>query len=150
MPAPDVVGLAAAAVLLPALGSMFVLRGAKLQTALFRVLLVWLFAGALVAMWMTRVVDSGFVAVALFWAGAFRTWFGVASHLESSILLRMLMVLRTSPMTDDQLVARYTTLHSEPMRLGELRRGGFIAGERDDLHVTPKGKLVLFVTSRLR
>jgi hypothetical protein len=140
-----------AAVLVVALiGSELALRGTKLQTGLGRVLLVW--AGVyLVAVYpLSHYGKIGPVEVTIFWGGAFLSWFGVRSHIESSILLRMLYLLRRGPMTESGLVSEYTSQYGHAMRIEELLRGGMAAKSGDRMSVTPKGKTILAVVSKLR
>jgi hypothetical protein len=145
-----VMPLAAAAVLIAAVGSELAVRGAKLQTALPRALAVWCAAYAAAAVWILTNAAAGLVALTLFWAGVFLAWFGIRSHIESSILLRMLFMLRRDRMSDAEIVAEYTRRHGESARLAELRRGGLIVGETNRMRVTPKGRAILSLASRLR
>ena len=143
--------VAAAAVLAPAIGSELTLRGRKLQTSVARVVAVWVVGYVAAATWLLREGRAGLVAFAILWCGAFLLWFGVRSHIESSILLRMLCLLRERPMTDAQLAAAYASRYGESMRLAELRRGGLVAVDRrGSARVTPKGRMVLLVASKLR
>src|SRR5207245_4000350 len=136
------ISLAAAAVLVPMVGSELALGGTKLQTGLTRVLIVWI-GGYVAAMsWLVRDADSGLVALTIFWGGAFLVWFGARSHVESSILLRMLFLLRQCPMSDARLVDEYTARFAESMRLAELCRGGLIDNQGDRMRVTPKGRAI--------
>ena len=50
---------------------------------------------------------SAVLPFAIFWSGAFLTWFGVRSHIESSILLRMAYLLRGHPMQPGELLEEY-------------------------------------------
>jgi hypothetical protein len=142
--------LAAAAVLVPIVGSELALGGTKLQTGLTRVLVVWI-GGYVAAMsWFVRDADTGLVALTILWSGVFLVWFGVRSHIESSILFRMLFILRQCPMTDARLVDEYTARYGESMRIAELCRGGLIDKHGDRVRVTPKGKAILLFVSKLR
>jgi hypothetical protein len=86
----------------------------------------------------------------VFWAGAFLSWFGVRSHIESSILLRMLYLLRKNPTTEATLLAAYEALGGEGKRREELARGGMMTMAGDRVVVTPKGRAILRVVSMLR
>jgi hypothetical protein len=90
------------------------------------------------------------VPFTIFWGGAFLSWFGVRSHIESSILLRMLFLLRRHPMTESALIAEYTSLYGEAMRREELFRGGLAVRTGDRVSVSPKGKAILGVVAKLR
>jgi hypothetical protein len=100
--------------------------------------------------WMLTTAAAGLVALTVFWAGVFLAWFGIRSHIESSILLRMLFMLRRSRLSDADIVAEYTRRHGESARLAELRRGGLIVGDAGRARVTPKGRAILSLASRLR
>jgi len=144
------ISVATAAALIPAIGSELTLQGRKLQTGLARVLVVWVAGFAAAAGWLVRGGHAGLAAFAVFWCGAFLLWFGVRSHAESSILLRMLFLLRQRPMTDAELAAEYASLYGESMRLAELRRGGLVVKDSDGVRVTPKGRVVLLFASKFR
>lgn len=141
--------LAASATIVAAAGSELVTRDAKLQTRLGRVLAVW--AGSYLALMVTIVRHErlDMLALTIFWPGAFLLWFGVRSHLESSILLQMLVLLRARGMSDARLVDQYLSRCGPSVRLTELRRAGLVA-DGNPMHVTPKGKTILRVVSRLR
>jgi hypothetical protein len=131
-------------------GSELVLRGTKLQTGLGRVLLVWatLF---LAGVWpLFRYGDTGPVIFTLFWGGAFLSWFGVRSHIESSILLRMLYLLRQKPLAEAEVLAKYGAHYGEAMRVEELLRGGLTVKVGDVTTVSNKGKTILRVVALLR
>lgn len=131
-------------------GSELALRGTKLQTGLGRVVLVW--AGVFVVSvgLLARGSHASPLAFTIFWSGAFLSWFGVRSHIESSILLRMLYLLRQQPMTEARLLAEYGSRYSEMMRINELLRGGLAVKTGEHLKVTPKGKTILRIVSGLR
>jgi hypothetical protein len=78
------------------------------------------------------------------------SWFGVRSHIESSILLRMLYSLRRRPMTETGLVDEYLSHYGEAARTEELLRGGLASRNGDRLSVTSKGKRILNIVSKLR
>lgn len=140
----------AAGVLAAAIGSEIALRGRKLQTALASILAIWIALFAAAAAWLFRARPDALVPSAIFWGGASLLWFGVRSHAESSILLRMLCLLRARPMRDAAILDEYASIYGESMRLAELRRGGFVANEGARPRVTTKGKAVLLVVSKLR
>jgi hypothetical protein len=142
--------LAAADILLTAAGSELALRRRKMQTGLWRVLVIWISGYAAAAAWLVRHGHSGVVVFTIFWSGTFLAWFGMRSHIESSIVLRMLFLLRQRPMTDAELIAAYASHYGEAARVEELHRGGLVVRGRDGIHVTPKGKTVLLFASKLR
>lgn len=144
------VGIVIALLLAAMAGSELALRGTKLQTGLARVLVVWTLVylpGAYVAFLHGGVRP---IAFTVFWGGAFLSWFGVRSHVESSILLRMLFLLRRHPMTEEALVGEYTSLYGEAMRREELLKGGLAVKDGVRTVVSPKGKAILGVVAKLR
>ena len=138
-----------AALIVAFAGSEIVLRGMKLQTGLTRVVILWtiLYAG-LLAYLETR-ASTGFIAFTLFWSGAFLSWFGVRSHIESSILMRMLHLLRSRPMTAGELLKDYESHYGESMRLEELVRGNLIL-DIQRKQITRKGRMILYIVAMLR
>ena len=130
-------------------GSELALRGAKLQTGLARVLGVWAIVYAGLLAYLETIASTGFIACTLFWSGAFLSWFGVRSHIESSILMRMMYLLRSRPMTADELLKDYESHYGESMRLEELVRGSLIRNPQD-MQITPKGRLILQIVAMLR
>jgi hypothetical protein len=118
----------------------------KLQSAFGRVLVVYAVGFAL-AIGLGRGVDRA--AVFVFWTGMVAAWFGVRSHLESSILLQILMALRDGPCARGELLRR--CMQYGPVARGEeLVRGGFLVEAADGLKPTPKGRLAARVAQRLR
>jgi hypothetical protein len=140
----------AAAVLAAMVGSELVLRGTKLQTGLSRVLVAWAAVWAMALYPLLRYGGVGPVAFTLFWGGTFLSWFGVRSHIESSILLRMLYLLRRQPMSEAQVVEKYSSQYGQAMRVAELLRGGMTAKSGERTVVTAKGRAILRIVSRLR
>jgi hypothetical protein len=147
-----VIGLSTVGVALLAVivGSELALRGTKLQTGLLRVLVVWALVYLGAVSWLVARGDLSAIAFTIFWGGAFLSWFGVRSHIESSILLRMLVLLRSKPMTERGLVTDYTSGYGEAMRIEELCRGGFATRQHATLTLTPKGATILRVVAKLR
>ncbi|MDB4989414.1 MAG: hypothetical protein JWN04_4592 [Myxococcaceae bacterium] len=140
----------AIALLAAMVASECALHGTKLQTGLSRVLVVWAIVYLPLVYLLYRDGAVGLVISTVFWGGAFLSWFGVRSHLESSILLRMLVLLRRRPMTKSALIGEYTALYGEAMRREELLRGGLVTMEGDRLIVSPKGKAILGIVTKLR
>lgn len=83
------------------------------------------------------------VSVLLFWAGAFLLWLGIRSHIESSILLRMLYLVKESnnSMARSALVHLYDQHHGADPRLLELEKSGFIARRSGRVEILAKGRL---------
>ena len=131
-------------------GSELALGGTKLQTGLGRVLAVWGATYVVSGYSLARHGDIGPVAFTIFWGGAFLSWFGVRSHIESSILLRLLYLLRRHSMTETQLLAEYGSHQSEAIRVEELVRGGLASRTSGRLSASPKGKAILRIVAMLR
>jgi hypothetical protein len=125
------------------------LRRRKLHAGLARVVALWGLTGIAGVCYVAKMWGSGAPAFALFWAGAFLSWFGVRGHLESSILLRMLVLLRHGPMTGADLTARYEAGHGVGVRTDDLLQGGLVRRDGDGLEVTRKGRSVLAFARRL-
>jgi hypothetical protein len=130
--------------------SELVLGSTKLQTGLSRVLVAWTLVYLPTCYLLLRYGDAGLIAYTIFWGGAFLSWFGVRSHIESSILLRMLYLLRRQPLSDAEILAKYGSHYGENMRIEELLRGGLAEKSGDRLVVTPKGRGILGVVAKLR
>ena len=129
--------------------SELLLAGTKLQTGFIKVLASFVITGACVLAYFLMTGSAGIVAIGAFWSGLFLGWFGVRSHLESSILLRMLFLLRASPMTAQNLLSVYESHYGEARRLDELYRGGLLMKEASGNVLTPKGKSILRIVSFL-
>jgi hypothetical protein len=139
-----------AALLVVAIASELVLGRAKVQTGLLRIMAAWAAVYFILLYFFLGWTDVDAVAFTIFWGGAFLSWFGVRSHIESSILLRMTYLLRRGPLTDAELVANYNCQFSEEMRLEELLRGGLLVRDEGHLVVTPKGKIILAMVDKIR
>src|SRR5262245_45901165 len=97
--------------------SEIALNGTKLQKGLGRVVTVWVASFVLLLITLDLVDHPDLISFLIFWAGAFLSWFGVRSHIESSILLRMVYLLRRGPQAEHLLLAQYDSLYGEEHRL---------------------------------
>ena len=131
--------------------SEIALRGTKLQTGLNRVLAVHVTVviSLLIYFAFTARFDL-WAATLIFWAGAFLTWFGVRSHMESSILLRMLYLVRGRIVPEGSLLQEYESHYGQSQRLDELFRGNLLQQTPAGVVVSPKGKFILRIVSFLR
>ncbi|HEY7162350.1 MAG TPA: hypothetical protein VH815_13880 [Acidobacteriota bacterium] len=127
-----------------------VLKGTKLQTGLVKVFIVHAFCWIALLIFMVTNSEGGIIAMTIFWAGAFLTWFGVRSHIESSVLLRMLYLLRRQPVSADQLLSSYHSHYGKELRIEELIRGGLLESGSSELHVSKKGNLILRMVQLLK
>ena len=130
--------------------SEIALKGTKLQTGLTKVVLVHAAVAGLVLVYLLITHRTGWLALLIFWAGAFLTWFGVRSHMESSVLLRMLFLLRRSSIPEKLLLEEYESHYGEAQRLEELFRGALLERTTAGVVVTPKGKFILRAVSLLK
>ncbi len=128
----------------------FVLKGTKLQTVLIPVFAVHVFCWIALLIVLSWNRQPGAIAVTIFWAGAFLGWFGIRSHIESSILLRMLYLLRQHPTTADELVSRYHSHWGEKLRAEELIRAGLLDHGSSGVNITRKGNLILRIVDLLK
>lgn len=130
--------------------SELALSGRKLQTGLARAVAAWGAVYVACVVSVTRQGDIAPVALTIFWGGAFLSWFGLRSHVESSILLRMLYVLKRGPMTRAQILDEYASHYGEATRVEELIRGGLASRTNGQLSASAKGKTILSIVARLR
>jgi len=130
--------------------SELVLGNTKLQTGLSRILVAWTLVYLAAIYFVVHYGNVGVLGFTVFWGGAFLSWFGVRSHIESSILLRMLHLLRSGPRDEAGIVNAYMAIGGERVRLEELLKGGMAIREGDGFSVTPKGKTILGVVAKLR
>ncbi len=126
------------------------LRGTKLQTGLAKVVFVHTGVAGLLLLYFFLKGRMVLPGVVIFWSGAFLTWFGVRSHMESSILLRMLYLLRRGFMSEKHLMEEYESHYGESQRLDELFRGGLLKRTPEGNIVTSKGLFILRVVSLLK
>ena len=144
-------GLVLAALLVVMTLSELALRGTKLQTGLGRVLVVWTLVYLVSVYPVFSYGGTGPIPFTIFWGGAFLSWFGVRSHIESSILLRMLFLLRKQALSKTDLLATYNSQYGPGLRLEELFRGNMATKDATDkVSVTGKGKSILRVVEMLR
>ena len=129
--------------------SEMALHGLKVQTGLSRAVFVYgAIGGGLLAYWVSN--EGPPVPLVVFWGGAFLTWFGVRSHIESSILLRMVYMLRGRRLSEEEILRRYEAVYGIEMRRGELLRAGLAEQSPGGMKLTPKGRLIVNATSWLR
>jgi hypothetical protein len=140
----------AVAFLLAVLISELALRGMKIQTGLFKVILIHGIIFVLTLVYLSRSRETALLGPAIFWTGAFLSWFGARSHVESSILLRMLFLLRANPLTASRLLSEYEADYGESLRIEELARTGLIVQGPNGVRVTRKGRWILNAVGRLK
>lgn len=143
--------LTIAALLAAMIGCEVALGPTKLQTGLMRTVGVFGVVGALVLLYLLFTRQAAAVPFAIFWSGAFLTWFGVRSHIESSILLRMAYLLRAHPMRPEELLEEYDKVYGANQRIEELFRAGLVIRQPSGtIEVTAKGSKVLSAAERFR
>ena|SRR3990172_5350278 len=130
--------------------SELALKGKKLQTGLTGVVTVHAAVAASLVIYCFAADGLSLVAVLVFWSGAFLTWFGVRSHIESSILLRMLFLLRGGSMSGSRLLEEYESHYGESLRLKELFDGGLLEETPEGIIPTSKGRFILRIVALLQ
>jgi hypothetical protein len=119
------------------------LKGTKVQTGFIKVILIHGICAAATIVYLATIRPLNVLPAVFFWSGAFFSWFGVRSHIESSILLRMLYLLRGNQMTATELLQSYESHYGKADRLEELFRGGLAERRNNEIVITPKGRLIL-------
>jgi len=139
--------LALAAMFLTTIAVTELFRGDKLQSVIGRVIACHVVAFALAARAIATVPVA---AVFVFWTGMFALWFGLRSHIESSILLRMLTRLRDRPATRSEILDWYNQRYGRAHRVDGLVRAGLVTAAGGVLAPTAKGRLVVRIARLLR
>jgi hypothetical protein len=143
--------LTVAALVVAMIGCEVALGPTKLQTGLMRTVGVYGVTGGVVLLYLLFTRHAAVVPFAIFWSGAFLTWFGVRSHIESSILLRMAYLLRGHPMRPGELLEEYDKVYGANQRVDELFRAGLVVRqESGEIEVTAKGSRILSAAARFR
>jgi hypothetical protein len=133
-----------------ALASEYVLREGRIQTRFAQILCVHSATGLAVLLYLVFAGHTRLIPAAILWCGMFLSWFGVRSHIESSILLRMAYMLRQGPMGEDRLLAQYEAHYGGSMRLEELLRAGLVEKIPSGMALTTKGSRIHRAASWLR
>ncbi|MFC2158744.1 hypothetical protein ACFLT9_12990 [Acidobacteriota bacterium] len=116
------------------------LLGSKLQTRL-NIIFLFFILSLILACLLIREIHP--VYVILLWGGFFLAWFGVRSHIESSILLRILHMIHKNPgISPKELIRDYEEIQGTSERLAELERGGFFEPDGSSFTLTSKGRYV--------
>ena len=124
----------------------------KLQSGLQRIGAIHVAGCATTAAILVADGQMRLVPVLVFWSGAALAWFGLRSHLESSILLRMIYMLLDRSLAVDDLVSQYHAHGGRAERQAELQRAGWlhVDSSNGDVALTPKGRRIVALVSRLR
>ncbi|MCI0444240.1 hypothetical protein L0152_13645 [bacterium] len=125
------------------------LRFAKIQSALLKILFIHFMIASLTYIFLLS-LSVNLSSFLILWSGAFLTWFGIRSHIESSILLRLLSILKPAPMTSAELIKAYEKQHGIAVRREELIRSGLVEAKTDGFRLTSKGRVILAIASFLR
>jgi len=127
------------------------LGGIKIQTGLLRTAAAWSGVYSVVIIFFLRESGISVTAFTMLWLGLYLSWFGIRSHIESSILMRLVHLLgREGSQTAQALLDRYNAHYGRERRFDELGHGGLIEKVGDETRVTRKGRLILRVVSMLR
>ena len=124
----------------------------KLQSVLPRIALIHLAGLLTTAVILLAGGRMRPVPIFIFWSGAALAWFGCRSHLESSILLRMVYMLHGTPQSADELISRYHAHGGQHERVAELVRAGWLGADLGGaaMVLTAKGRRLVALLSRLR
>ena len=136
-----------AATFIAAVVASELLSGKNLQSVLGRVIICHVVAFAIAAS-ATRIVPAA--AVFVFWTGMFSLWFGLRSHIQSSILLRMLTRLRDRPATRAEILDWYNERFGRAHRVEGLVGAGLVTATGGVLAPTAKGRAVARIARLLR
>jgi hypothetical protein len=132
------------------LSEFLLLSGRKIQSRLLGIFVVQSVLFFLTFIFIIPGGTIGIISLAIFWLGAFLSWFGVRSHLESSILLRMLYLLKFRPMKPGELLEQYEKHYGEALRIEELIHSALIRREAERFTLTRKGRWILNAAARLK
>lgn len=125
------------------------LKGRRLQSSINRVFPVFMGAALLSFIFAFIIHQSYLLVIAMFWSGLFLTWFGTRSHLESSILIGMLVALRNEKLSENSLVDVYLSQYGAQDRLTELRETGVLEQNSMDVVLTNKGRSMIKIINFL-
>jgi hypothetical protein len=128
------------------------LKSRKLQGAVGRIVITHAIGLAALIAVLVPSHRLGIVPIFIFWSGALLCWFGVRSHIESSILLRMVHMLRRNPVRGRDLTSQYESFYGRTQRIEELLRAGLLRADLERATMTPtrKGTLIAELVLRLR
>jgi hypothetical protein len=125
------------------------LQGLRIQSGFSRAFACFAFIGLATAFSLDGIGTLPLGSFLVLWIGGFLFWLGARSHIESSILLRMLYLLLTRARSQDELLDYYEEHYDLRMRVRELRAAGLVSSETPP-SLTAKGKLVIAVVRSLR
>lgn len=131
------------------LAAEMLLVGRRLQNSLQRVLPIFLCLFGISVIGGLHLGYSKPFVLAMFWAGYFLTWFGLRSHLESSILLKMLTEIHEKALTKEELITTYMSIYGPKKRINELQVGGLVTEKNRALFLTDAGKRVVRIAHLL-
>ena len=144
----DIIVFSGALILSGCLNEFFA-QGRKLQSWAGKAFCSHLLVGCAVVAYLVAVRQGAVISFLIAWSGAFLSWFVIRSHLESSILLRMLILLRTANLPADGVVHKYQSFYGSGQRARELMQANLIVRSGEECRLTRKGKLVLKVAGLL-
>ncbi len=142
-------GVVAAGFLIAVIACRLVFAQQKIQATVGAALLVHAIVGLICGLVLTMTRRVSPIAVGLWWAGAFLSWFGVQVHLESSILLWMIQALRRQPLSEHELLTRYAAYYGEAERLEQLDHARLIERQGGEIRLTRRGRRILALATHL-
>lgn len=124
-------------------------RGSKMHTKFIGILLAHMTVGLAVYFFLLFFTKRiSLITILIFWMGAFLSWFCIRGHIECSILVLMLYLLKINgPMSPDELCALYETHYGAKLRIEELVKGGLITYHKEGFVVSRKGRLIVKIFS---
>ena len=117
--------------------------GEKVQSRTGTALCCHAVIGTAVTAYLGAVRHGALVGFLVAWSGVFLSWFVIRSHIESSILLRMLLLVRKEPLAAEDIVGRYLARYGTRERLRELIGAGLLVFSHEEYRLTQKGRAVL-------
>ena len=141
--------LSAAGLLAAAVACELSLRGMRIQSGFARAFVCFALIGLTTAFSLDSINALPLASFVVLWIGGFLFWLGARSHVESSILLRMLYLLLSGARSHDELLDIYEEHYDLRTRVRELRAAGLVASGTP-ASLTATGKLVLALVRSLR
>ena len=130
------------------IGYTFVKQERKIQTAFVPVLTFHTLIAISLYLFLSYIANISPISITIFWVGAFVFWFNVHTLFESSILLKMLYILKsTDPMTKTELLKKYELHYGPDFRINELIKGEYFERSAEGFNVTRKGRFITIIFS---
>ena len=132
-----------AAMMVAVLAGEWILRGGKAHGRLPLLLVVYGIVGLVAGGCLVRTGEAGGILFSVFWTGFFLSWFAVRSHLESSILLQQLTMIRQGNDRVPDVEREYHAAYGRDARVQELVRARFLETGTAGMRLTRNGRRAL-------